>query len=138
MAMIWMFDTDIFIYFINRKPGYERIARRMSGRSPGELRLSAVTVAELRFGVENGELREENAKVLEETLEFFQTDDFPCDAGAAFGEIKTSLLAKGHAIGAYDMLIAAHARYIDATVVTNNEREFRRVAGLAVENWLKP
>jgi predicted nucleic acid-binding protein len=76
--MTWMFDTDIMIHLINRKPGYERIARRMSGRSPGELLLSAV------------------------------------------------------------MLIASHARHVGASVVTNNEREFRRVPGLSVENWLKP
>src|SRR2546421_10251957 len=55
VAMIWMFDTDILIYFVNRKPGYERIGRRMSGRSPGELRLSAITLSEVKFGVENGQ-----------------------------------------------------------------------------------
>lgn len=136
--MIWMFDTDIFIYFINRKPGYERIARRMSGRSPGELRLSAITLSELKFGVENGEFRQENAQALAGTLDFFQADDFPADAAQDYGEIKTALLSKGRAIGPYDMLIAAHARHIGATVVSNNEREFRRVPHLLVENWLKP
>jgi len=135
--MIWMFDTDILIYFVNRKAGYERIARRMSGRSPGELRLSAITVSELKYGVENGEFRKENARALDGVLELFQTDDFPCGAGQDFGEIKHALLSKGRGIGPYDTLIAAHARHIDATVVTNNEREFRRVPGLTVENWLK-
>jgi tRNA(fMet)-specific endonuclease VapC len=136
--MIWMFDTDILIYFVNRKPGYERIARRMSGRSHGELRLSAITLSEIRFGVENGEFRDENKRALNSVLDLFQMDDFPCDASEDFGEIKTTLLGKGKAIGPYDMLIAAHARQIGATVVTNNEREFRRVPGLSVENWLKP
>jgi len=109
----------------------------MSGRSPGELRLSAITLSELRFGVENGEFRDENSQVLDETLDFFQADDFPTDAAQDFGEIKTTLISKGKAIGPYDMLIAAHARHINAAVVTNNEREFRRVPRLAVENWLK-
>ncbi len=135
--MIWMFDTDILVHLINRKSGYERIARRMSGRLPGELRISAITLSELEFGVQNGELRDENAQVLADTLEFFQAVDFPCDAAEEFGDIKTSLLATGKAIGPYDMLIAAHARSMGATVVTNNEREFRRVPGLEVQNWLK-
>ena len=135
---IRIFDTDILIHLINRKSGFERIVRRMSGRSPGELRLSAITLFELRFGVSNGEFRAENEQALEELLDLFQADDFPCGAARDFGEIKAAFPAKGKAIGPYDMLIAAHARHIDATVVTNNEREFRRVPGLAVENWLKP
>jgi tRNA(fMet)-specific endonuclease VapC len=138
MAMIWMFDTDILIYFVNRKPGFEKIARRMSGHSPGELRLSAITLAELKFGIENGEFRAENRRALIDVLQLFQADDLPSGAAQDFGEIKTTLVRKGKAIGPYDMLIAAHARHIGAIVVTNNEREFRRVPGLSVQNWLKP
>ncbi len=136
--MIWILDTDILVYFANRKPGYERIARRMSGRSPGEVRISAVTLAELRFGIENGEFRAENEAVLTELLGIMQADDFPTGAANDFGEIKAALLANGKPVGPYDLLIAAHARHIGAVLVTNNEREFRRVPGLAVQNWLKP
>ena len=135
--MTWMFDTDIMIYLSNREPGYERIARRMSGRSPGELRLSAITVSELRFGAVNGEFRKENEAALEELLDFFQLEDFPIEAAQDFADIRTALLSKGKPIGPYDMLIASHARSLRATMVTNNEREFRRVPGLTVENWLK-
>jgi tRNA(fMet)-specific endonuclease VapC len=138
VAMIWMFDTDILIYFVNRKPGFEHIAQRMSGRSPGELRLSTISFAELKFGMENGEFRAENRRALTGVLQLFQTDDLPSGAAQDFGEIKTALVRKGKAIGPYDMLIAAHARHIGATVVTNNEREFRRVPGLSAQNWLKP
>jgi tRNA(fMet)-specific endonuclease VapC len=138
MAMIWMFDTEILIYFVNRKPGFEHVARRMSGRSPGELRLSTITLAELKFGIENGEFRAENRRALTDVLQLFQTDDLPSGAAQDFGEIKTALVRKGKAIGPYDMLIAAHARHIGATVVTNIEREFRRVPGLSAQNWLKP
>ena len=136
--MTWMLDTDIMIHFINRKSGYERVARRMSGRSPGELRLSAITVLELRFGAANGEFRKEKQAALEELLELFELEDLPCGAARDFAEIKIALQSKGKPIGPYDMLIASHARHISATVVTNNEREFRRVPGLTVENWLKP
>lgn len=136
--MIWMLDTDILIYFINRKTGFEYIAKRMSGRSPGELRLSVVTLAELKFGVENGEFRAENRRALADILQLFQADDLPSSVAQDFAEIKTALQSKGKVIGPYDMLIAAHARHIGATLVTNNEHEFRRVPGLAVQNWLKP
>lgn len=136
--MTWMFDTDILIYFINRKPGFEHVARRMSGRSPGELRLSAITLAEVKFGIEKGEFRAENRRALMEVLQLFQVDDLPVGAAQDFAEIKTALIRKGKPIGPYDMLIAAHARHVGATVVTNNEREFRRVPGLSVQNWLKP
>lgn len=135
--MIWMLDTDILIYFINRRRDYEKIARRLSGRSPGEVRMSAITLAELRFGIEHGEFRATNKKALIDLLEFMQADDFPSGAARDFAEIKGVLIADGSPIGPYDLLIAAHARHIRATVVTNNEREFRRVPGLSVQNWLK-
>ena len=135
--MIWMLDTNILMYFINRNSGFDRIARRMSGRSPGELRLSAITLAELKFGTERGEFRAANNAALEGLLEFIQTDDFPAGAAGDFGEIKAALLAKGKSIGPYDLLIASHARHIRATLVTNNEREFRRVPDLSIQNWLK-
>ena len=66
--MIWMLDTNILVYLTNRKPGFETIARRMSGRSPGEVRLSAITLAELRFGIEKGEFRTQNKAALEGLL----------------------------------------------------------------------
>jgi len=135
--MIWMLDTNILVYFMNRKPGFEKIARRMSGRSHGEVRSSAITLAELRFGIERGEFRAENEAALNGLLEFLQIDDFPAGAAGDFGEIKTALLTGGKPIGPYDLLIAAHARYIGAVLVTNNEREFRRVPRLSVQNWLK-
>ena len=135
--MIWMLDTNILVYFMNRQSGFEKIARRMSGRSPGEVRSSAVTLAELRFGIERGEFRAGNEAALAGLLEFLQVDDFPAGAAADFGKIKTALLKEGKLIGSYDLLIAAHARHIGASLVTNNEREFRRVPGLSVQNWLK-
>lgn len=135
--MIWMLDTNILVYFANRGASFERIARRMSGRSPGEVRLSAITLSELRFGIENGEFRTENKATLDGLLEFIQADDFPVGAARDFAEIKVALVSAGKPIGPYDLLIAAHARHIGAVLVTNNEREFRRVPRLAVQNWLK-
>ncbi len=134
--MIWMLDTNILL-FTNRKPGFEKIARRMSGRTPGEDRLSAITLAELEIGIARGEFRAQNEAALDGLLEFLQVDDFPAGAAGDFGEIKATLLSGGKPIGPYDLLIAAHARHVKAVLVTNNEREFRRVPGLSAQNWVK-
>ena len=136
--MIWMLDTDTVGFLINRAPGADHIRRRISGRSPGEIRLSAITVAEIRYGVAGGDLSEERRDALAEFLDLFQLDDFPVAAAADYGQIRVALERVGRMIGPYDLLIAAHARYIGATLVTNNEAEFRRVPRLAVQNWTKP
>jgi len=132
-----MLDTNILIYFMNRKPGFDRIARHISGRSVGELRLSAITYAELRFGIEQGKLRAKNEAALLDLMEYFQIDDFPSGAATDFRKIKTALMKNGKPIGPYDMLIAAHARHVGATLVTNNDVEFRRVPALSLQNWLE-
>jgi len=102
--MIWMLDTDTVGCLVNRAPGSDHVKRRISGQSPGEIRISAITVAEIHYGLAVGDVGEE----------------------------------RRGALGPYDLLIAAHARHIRATLVTNNEGEFRRVPGLAVQNWLRP
>jgi tRNA(fMet)-specific endonuclease VapC len=136
--MIWMLDTDTVGYLINRSRGAQHIRRRLSGRSPGEIRLSSITVAEIQYGVAGGDVSEEREDALAEFLELFQLDDFPVAAAADYGEIRVALERAGTMIGPYDLLIAAHARYVGATLVTNNEREFRRVPRLTVQNWTKP
>lgn len=136
--MIWMLDTDTVGYLINRAPGSNHIRRRISGRSPGEVRLSAITVAEIRYGFAAGDISAERRDALDEFLDLFQLDDFPAAAAADYGEIRVALERAGRRIGPYDLLIAAHARHIKATLVTNNEAEFRRVPRLAVQNWTKP
>ena len=123
---------------INRSPGSERIKRRLSGRSPGEVRLSAITLPELRYGFARGDVSAGRRSALEELLDLFQVEDYPAAASRDFGEIRTALERSGRRIGPYDLLIAAHARCIGAVLVTSNEREFRRVPALAVQNWLKP
>lgn len=136
--MIWMLDTNTVGYLVNRGPGSNHIRRRISGRSPGEVRLSAITVAEIRYGFAAGDVSAERRDALDEFLDLFQLDDFPAAAAADYGEIRVALERAGRSIGPYDLLIAAHARHIKATLVTNNEAEFRRVPRLAVQNWTKP
>ncbi len=136
--MIWLLDTDTIGHLINRTPGFENIKRRLSGRSPGEVRLSAITLVEIRYGFAAGDVSVERRQALEDFLMLFQIDDFPAAAADDYANIRVGLERKGRKIGGYDLLIAAHARHIKATLVTNNEREFRRVPGLTVQNWLKP
>ncbi len=136
--MIWLLDTDTIGHLINGTRGSDHVKRRLSGRSPGELRLSAITWVEIRYGMEAGDVSIVRKETLEDFLALFQVDDFPATAADDYAEIRVALERKGTKIGSYDLLTAAHARHINATLVTGNEREFRRVPGLSVQNWLKP
>lgn len=136
--MIWLLDTDTLAYLINRSAGSERIKRRLSGRSPEEVRLSAITLCEIHFGLARGDVSLQRREALDELLALFEVEDYPAAAARDFGEIRAALERAGKRIGPYDLLIAAHARHLGAVLVTNNEREFRRVPGLGVQNWLKP
>ena len=136
--MIWLLDTDTVECLINRTPGYENVKRRLSGRTAGEVRLSAITLVEIRYGFAAGDVSVERQEALEDFLGLFQIDDFPAAAAEDYADIRVALERKGNKIGSYDLLIAAHARQIGATIVTHDEREFRRVPGLSVQNWLKP
>ena len=131
----WMLDTDICIYLINRRPGYERVLRRMEGRRYGDIAVSAVTLAELRYGIARSARRKGNAEKVEAFLQRFDTVAFDESAAAAYGAVRARLEGSGRTIGPLDTLIAAHAISRGCVLVTNNVREFRRVAGLRVENW---
>ena len=135
--MIWLLDTNTLIYFTNRDRGFERIARRMSGRSPGEIRMSSITLSELEYGVENSRHHEQNRAALDDLVALVQVDDYPHRAGRHFAEIKSSLRAKGRQTKPYDLLIGAHARALDATLVTNDADDFRLMPGLRLVNWLR-
>jgi tRNA(fMet)-specific endonuclease VapC len=136
--MICLLDTDTLAYLINRTAAAERIKRRLSGRSPGEVRISAITLSEVHYGLAAGDVSVERKEALEQLVELFQVEDYPAGAARDYGEIRVALERRGRRIGPYDLLIAAHARHIGAVLVTNNEREFRRVQGLSVQNWTKP
>jgi tRNA(fMet)-specific endonuclease VapC len=135
--MIWLLDTNTLIYFSNREPGFERIARRMSGRSPGEVRMSSITLSELEYGVENSRYREQNRAALDDLVALIQVDDYPQRAARHFAELKAALKAKGRHTKPYDLLIAAHAKALDATLVTNDLDDFRNMPGVRLTNWLR-
>jgi tRNA(fMet)-specific endonuclease VapC len=134
----FVLDTDICIYLLNHRPGYENILKHLDGRAYGQVILSAITLAELRFGIAASQRREANLAKLELFLASFETAPFAEQAAMAYGSIRAYLQAQGALIGPLDMLIAAHALSLKATLVTNNGREFSRVPGLSIENWLEP
>ena len=135
--MIWLLDTNTLIHFVNKHPGFERIARRLSGRTPGEVRMSSITLSELEYGAENSRAREENRAALEDLTALVQVDSYPQMAARHFAEIKAALKSKGRPTKPYDLLIGAHARALDAMLVTDDTDDFRHMPGLRLVNWLR-
>ncbi len=131
-----LLDTNICISIINQRPGFDRALRRISGRSFGEICISAITVSELNYGVTKSAKRRENASALEEFFTRFELLDYPIEAASRYGPIRAQLENDGVVIGGNDLLIAAHASAIGASVATANVKEFQRVRGLKVLNWL--
>ena len=132
-TVIRLLDTNICIYIINKRP--PQVAAHFEGLVYGDVAVSSITGAELAFGVaKSGSARNQDA--LEKFLA--PLDVLPFDAAAmyAYGTLRAQLQARGQPIGALDTLIAAHARALGATLVTNNLAEFARVPGLACENWV--
>ena len=128
-----MLDTDICIYIIKRKP--LRILERLELIQSGQLSMSAITFAELMNGAKKSQRIEANVSRLNALGEILEICSFDQQAAIAYGDIRSSLEKRGEVIGPYDLLIAAHALSLDRTLVTNNEREFKRVEGLKVDNW---
>lgn len=132
--MMYMLDTNICIYIIKRKPTsvMEQLNRKMSSG----IAISAIALAELEYGVFMSEHKEKNADALALFLALPAILPFDEDAAAEYGRVRASLRRKGTPIGPLDELIAAHAKAQKLTLVTNNTREFERVEGLRVEDWV--
>ncbi len=128
-----LLDTDICIYAINRRR--PEILAKVEDYLIGEVGISAITYAELRFGVENSARVVKNRERLERFLLPLEIVPFNAEAGRQYGRIRIELKRAGCPIGSNDLLIAAHAVSLDVTLVTNNVDEFLRVAGLRVEQW---
>jgi len=132
--MRFMLDTDSCIALIKRKP--DSILRRITALAPGEAGISAVTLAGLRYGVEKSEQKEKNGQALDEFLLPLEVAPFGEKAAIAYGRVRAALEKSGKPVGPLDTQIGAHALSLGAVLVTHNVREFRRIYGLAVEDWL--
>jgi len=136
--MNYLLDTDTCIYLMtDREPQRRaRILARLDALKPNEtVYLSSVTVMELSYGAHKGQWSKANTELLERFLLDFSIASFDESAARIGGALRASLEKKGKPIGPLDTLIAAHAVSLDATLVTNNVREFSRVPGLHVKNW---
>ena len=132
--MRFMLDTNIIAYAKNNRP--ETVLKRLMQHSPEDYCISSITLAELEFGVYNSARPEQNQLALVTFLARIKVVPFDADAAREYGITRADLTRKGTLIGANDLLIAAHARALDVTLVTNNTREFERVDGLKLENWV--
>lgn len=126
-------DSGICIYSINQKR--PEILSRVKDYDIGEVGISSITHAELRFGVENSARVKENLDRLERFLLPLEIVPFDAEAGRHYGRIRSELKRLGCPVGSNDLLIAAHALALDATLVSNNVREFSRIGGLRLEQW---
>lgn len=131
--MTYMLDTNMCIYAIKNKP--EQVLCKIKKAYASGLCISAVTLAELEYGAAKSQNPEKNRAAILRLLSLFEVLPFDDFAAVEYGKIRAYLEKKGTPIGPLDMLIAAHARAVGLTVVTNNVREFERVPGLTIENW---
>lgn len=132
--MKYMLDTNICIYLMKNKD--KKIINKFHNKDPKQLCISNITYSELMYGVEKSERREYNFSKLLLFLSDMNILNYDFNACEEYGAIRAELEREGNTIGANDMLIAAHAKSQDMILVTNNTKEFNRVKGLRVEDWL--
>ena len=132
--MIFLLDTNICIYLTKRRPA--EVLRKFEEYAVGDIGVSSVTVAELYFDVQKSQHPAQNEQALEQFLLPLAAAAFDLKAAATYGRIRATLEKQGTPIGPLDTLVAAHALSLDLTLVTNNVREFGRVPGLSIENWV--
>ena len=129
----YLLDTNIVIYTMKNKPPGVRVAFE---KHHEELAISSVTLMELYYGAERSSDKSRNLKSIEGLAARLAVLDYDVHAAAHTGEIRGVLANKGQSIGPYDAMIAGHARSRGLIVVTNDAKEFRRVDGLRLENWV--
>jgi len=134
MGLTHLLDTNICVAIIRRRaPGTLTRLQRME---PGRVGVSIITVAELEFGAAKSLQPQRNREALEQFLLPLEILEYDAAAAKHYGDIRSRLEKAGTPIGPLDTLIAAHARSLNARLITNNLGEFRRVPGLKVEDWI--
>jgi len=135
MSARYLLDTDICIYTAKARP--PEVAQRLRNLTPGSVAMSVVTLGELVFGAERSQARAQAIGNLARLVELIPVLNLPESAGRHYGRIRAALTAAGTPIGNNDLWIAAHAAADALILVSNNSREFERVQGLQVENWVR-
>ncbi|MDO9262840.1 MAG: type II toxin-antitoxin system VapC family toxin [Desulfosalsimonadaceae bacterium] len=129
----YLLDTNICIYIAKHNP--PEVRQHFSVHPREHLAMSVITLGELRHGAEKSQSREKAIMVLSQLIEVIQVLDVPVEAGVCYGQIRAMLEKQGQIIGNNDLWISAHALASGLILVTNNVREFSRVADLKIENW---
>ncbi|OGJ52128.1 twitching motility protein PilT [Candidatus Peregrinibacteria bacterium RIFOXYB2_FULL_32_7] len=132
--MAYLLDTNICIYLINKK-NYKLIDK-FEEIDKENINISAITVSELEYGITKSQYPIKNRLNLNKFLVPLNILPYTDNSAKIYGEIRAFLERKGQIIGAMDLLIAAHALSLNLTLITNNEKEFKRIPSLKVENWV--
>jgi tRNA(fMet)-specific endonuclease VapC len=134
MSVLYLLDTDTCAFILRRSsPG---LLDRIQSVPLTQQAISMVTLAELLYGVKVSNRKKENRAAVDALVLHLPVLEWSRGAAEHYAEIRSDLKKKGQLIGSNDLMIAAHARSLGATVVTNNVKDFRRVNGLKVENWM--
>ena len=131
----YLLDTNIVIYVIKNRPLF---VLQAFNRNQGRMAISSITLAELAHGVEKSSNPARNLSVVEDFVSRLEVLPYDERAAWQYGLIRTALERQGTPIGVNDLHIAGHARSLGLILVTNNLREFERVPGISLENWVEP
>jgi tRNA(fMet)-specific endonuclease VapC len=135
MSLSYLLDTNICIYIAKQKP--VAVLRRFEQIAVGEIGISIITYGELLYGAKKSHHPKKALTVLDELISLIPPLPMPTHAAKCYGDIRSELEKKGKMIGNNDLWIAAHALALDLVLVTNNMKEFSRVAHLKSENWVE-
>jgi tRNA(fMet)-specific endonuclease VapC len=135
MAPRYLLDTNICIHALSGR--YPQVQRRIDRRAPGQIAISVVAYGELQFGIAKSVRREDAQLRLDALAQIVPVLPLPMEAAEHYGDIRARLARDGTLIGGNDLWIAAHARALNTTLVTNNIREYERVPGLRLANWFE-
>lgn len=133
--MKYLLDTNICIYIINGK--HQLPLTRLAQCKPGDVGISSITVAELRYGAAKSQAAERNNQALDQFLIPLEVVSFDEQSASFYGAVRANLERSGKPIGPLDTLIAAQALALELTLVTNNTSEFKRIKNLKIENWAR-
>ena len=131
--MKYLLDTNVWVDYITGR--YPTVVIRIQQSPPDDLCLSSVVMAELRYGAEKSQRKRANHRLLDTLAREVRCVDFDLDGASAYGGLRTALESRGRPLGPYDMMIAAHVLSLGLILVTDNEREFKQVESLQMENW---
>jgi len=131
--MKYMLDTNICIYLIKQNPA--KVIKHFKSHAIGDIGISSITLAELRYGVSKSQHVEKNQQALDEFILSLEIADFDEKSAQEYGAIRAELERTGKPVGSMDMLIGAHAHALGVTLVTNNTKEFKQIKNLKIADW---